>query len=116
MSIYLLYFWTNTTCSFFLFVFCFEFGHQEIEPFSQGTLVNIGFGIEGVIESCGNLIPQFSSQRSPFWFKEDLIPLPLSKIMCHIDLSTPLCWKREPRFILGVYSRNGGDNSSSFPD
>ena len=64
-SIYLLYFWTNTTCSFFLFVFCFEFGHQDIEPFSQGALVNIGFEIEGVIESCGNLIPQFSSLSVP---------------------------------------------------
>ena len=64
-SIYLLYFWTNTTCSFFLSIFCFGFGHQEIEPFSQGTLVNIGFGMEGVIESCGNLIPQFSSLRVP---------------------------------------------------
>ena len=64
-SIYLLYFWTNTTCSFFVFVFCFEFGHQEIEPFFQGTLVNIGFEIEAVIESCGSLIPQFSSLSVP---------------------------------------------------
>ena len=97
--------------------FALNLGIRRLSLSLKERLLTLDLRLKGLLSLVAISSHNFPlSQRSPFWFKKDLIPLPLSKIMCHIDLSTPLCWKREPRYILAIYFRNGANDSFSFPD